>query len=225
MQRGRLFTLATAAIVIAAASAQQAHAVPLLPGQTVILPGEASVIGIPIPGAQVTSAFNATGGQSGTLKTDVFMAGSGLTFLFQVINTGTASLQGEIAINYAGYATDVDTTTGNPDPSFFTGGTQGPNRAIRSADGSQVIFRFDTNGAGGLAPGAVSDVYFVRTNASDYQSVINTITFASGDTGQAASFGPTGPLAVPEPSAAALAFIALPLLGIGRMLRRRARAA
>lgn len=233
-----LRSAAALAAVAAVALAPPARAdVVLTPGATAPLTAQGSIVGIgPLaPGSSTITNLASTGGSpvSANLNEAVYRdlggglgVAGGTIFAFQVTNTGTAAMANVAFTNYQGYATAVGTLTAAP-PSFpgsNGSGTTGPATATRTLGaGNTVIFDF---GPSGLAAGATSQVFFIRTDAPSFNSLGSGQTAAvgaglGGDV-WANLLSPTGtPVAVPEPGPAALAGAGGALFGLGAWLRRR----
>ena len=87
-----------------------------------------------------------------------------LSFYYKFKNAPTSSVLGVenlVAGNFCGYQTDVAILTDNP-------GDTAPTDALRSKDGSDVIFDFDS-ASSRLAPFDSSFTFLVKTNATDFE--------------------------------------------------------
>jgi len=215
------FSLLSAVLIGTLAS--QAQAVSLAPGGTVNTLGATPVpVGTQV--GSVTSSTFAIGDFTATLNTQALLTDDGVAFLYQVTNnaTSTTSVISAVEVNFNTYTTNVDFTNSDPDSagSLFIDGTVATSTATRSAGtGTSITFNFTGVGIGA---GESSEVFFVQTNASSFQNAFVTLTGMSGSSNVAASLGPNGPVAVPEPSMLqAIAFTALPLVGLARVVRRR----
>jgi hypothetical protein len=168
------------------------------------------------PSADSSSIVNATfiassttTDNSGTSVTEQVYENNSLgttDFLFQLKNTGSVSALENFTIQaYAGYLTTVGYETDSP--SGFSSGTVAPATISRSADGNSLTFNF---GANGIVEGSTSEVFFVQTNALDYNANGSAITQYYNSQFQTTAlniYQPTGAV-IPEPSS-------LTLCGIG----------
>ena len=171
-----------------------------------------------------------SGMQGTTITEEVFReTGGTLDFLYQVNNTaGTEPISSLSLTNFnanaptpfttnVGYTTTLPTQT---TAAFTSPGTVAPITADRTPAGAQVTFNF---GAGGIGTGTLSNVFYVRTNASAFDK--NGTVQASGTDSNigAGLYEPTG-TAVPEPGTFSLMAALGTVFGAGALVRRRNRA-
>jgi len=201
--------------VVAAIGSYSAQAVPILPGQTLPVVGEADPTGgtiISNSGSALNSAFSGGTGVtafSGTLiskviKNDPSNILGGLTFTYQLTNAAGSqtALSRLTTDDFTGFLTDV---------SFQTpaGGTA-PASVDRNT-AAVMGWTYSAAAIGQVAPGSSSAVMVVQTNAQAFNNVTGNVLAGAGTT--AATYG----AAVPEP-------VSLALLAMGGMFVRRRRA-
>jgi hypothetical protein len=226
MRNGK--TIAIAVIVAGVLAAAPAHATSLAPGGSVTTPNASfGPIAYGNSGTVLASfvneapTFSSTPSFTGTLTTEVIKESGGtLDFLYQITaaTTNTTNIHRVTANDFTNALTNVQ--FGTAGFSFVAPTNSMMSGADRSSDGSTIGWSIVPAGSsGGVAPGEISQVLIVRTNA---------ITFTTGNTfaidGGIMSFNSFAPLQfVPEPSSLALAGIGV-LGTIGYGLRRRKKA-
>jgi len=134
----------------------------------------------------------------------------GLTFVYQVHLTGAPGeiLERITASSFAGFSTDVG---------YHLTGVQIPPQTASRSGGSGSIVGFSYL-APAIAVGNTSALLIINTNAQF--NTTGTLTVQDGITANLRGFAP---IATPEPATVAMAFSALPFLGIA-VLRRRKKA-
>lgn len=151
-----------------------------------------------------------------------------LDFVFQVKNGQGTNIDSFITGNYgnpamSGFLTNGGVFSSNPSGAGFTNGTVNPTTAQRGVSGDNIIFDGFT-----LTPGQTTTTFFVRTNATAFNSlgtgtisgpIVNGQNFGNGTFLN--TFEPTQPTSVPEPATFGMAAVA-GLFGLGYTLRRRA---
>jgi hypothetical protein len=187
-----------------------------------LAPGATFTQGIPpgqiiaVSGGFTSVGLNGIGAYfSGSFKEAVYKeAGGTYDFLYQITNNNTSqvSLAGVSTTNYGttpavfstsvGYSTTVPTS--NPlnfvPGSAAGGGTINPVDLQRSPSGAQITFSFvGPNGGTALTPGSVSDILFIRTNATSYDQ-FGTLTVSGQNTTGIVNPGSVAINAVFEPS-------------------------
>lgn len=233
-QRTRLFALALSLAGMVGGTARADIMLPL--GGTVSLPGGDTYnnsAGSVAPGAteiaSTTVAINlspVSGLRGVTMTEEVFReAGGTLDFLYQINNTlGSESVTSIALTNFtfsaiSPFTTRVGYTTTLPVQSgtalFTSPGTESPISATRTVGGGQITFNF--TGVNGIAAGTLSNVFFIRTNATAYDAG-GTVTAngAHSNTGVLV----LEPASVPEPSSVTLLGLGA-AIGLGALRRRR----
>jgi len=187
------------------------------PGEVYAPPGATRV-----DSETVTFRGTANSPLSGALTVEVFRTvGGTLDFLYQLTNTtsanGAVSRIGGLTIITSGsaatFSASVDFATNSP--LNFGPGAQHPVQASRSPDGLSKTFTFATAGilGSGLPTGATSNVLFIQTNATRYDSSgMARITSEANPNVFSTAVGLFEPAAVPEPSSLLLGGIAAGLL-------------
>lgn len=202
----------TASLLLMIALIVPARAVVLAPGNNVTTPGTSLALRPELAGSVLTNVTEPFVGTSvsGTNFTGELIlqvvkettAGT-LDFYYQVINNSTSpdSLERVTTSNFTGFLTDVDFR-------LDSSGTVGSSSADRQASGNGVGFNFTAGAGGVIQPGATSQVFFVKTSATQF----TTGTVSVIDTGIATvpGFSP-----IPEPSTGCLIALSSVLLLLG----------
>jgi hypothetical protein len=182
-------------IIVAAISLSvgSGQAISLSPGTSIALPAEPEPVG-GIVVAVANSPFVAPS-FSGTLVTTVWAGDvsnpfGGLTFTYQLSNAGPDSLNRLTLSSYTGFQTDAS----------YAGAGVVPNNVVRNIAGNQISFNFeDALNQATLLPSLSSPLLIIQTDSVSYQSSIAAVINSSS-----ANVTTFAPLAVPEPTAAAL---------------------
>ncbi len=184
------------------------QAIPLAPNSSILLPSEAEPVGANL---MVTSVVNFSAPTfTGTLTSSVWANDSsnphgGLTFTYELSNDISSDhpIDRFTLSSYAGFLVDA---------SYFGVGIV-PTSVTRNPAGSQVSYNFSGLTEGTLVQGASSSMLILQTDSSVWQDAIAGVINSS--TANVATFAP---LAVPEPTAAALAALGVLALGLRRKI-------
>lgn len=183
--------------------------------------------------ASQTSNFTSIGAGviNATLRSAVFRVGTGptstLDFYYQIVNTNSTF---EIANGGVNSFANATLSVGQTNEDVDGGGslsaiaTSAFGVASRGGGtGPDVNFTFNVGGNTGLASGATSNIFFVRSNANTFTTA-GSFSLQGGGV-VAASNGPViaaiPTVNVPEANAGLLMGLALPLIGGVAVLRRR----
>ena len=212
MDNRRLFRIGVCALAALATCASTGWAVPLLANQTVLAAAEPDPVGGVVVAGPLLSTF-AGAAFGGTLVSTVIAGDAsnplgGLTFTYQILGDSRST-------NAIGRITIKDYTQWLTDASYQVpaAGLQ-PTLMDRSIPGDVIGFSFigQPIGAGALAPGAVSAVLVVQTNAPAFAPGLANVIDGSV-AGNIPTFAP-----VPEP-------VTLCLFAMGGLLALRRRIA
>lgn len=233
--RSFLNKIALGAMALAAISAPAFAQTALPAGSTSVLVPSVSTGTPPFGGTFVqsaTSSFTAlpAGTINATLFSAVYRVGGGpgvgtLDFYYQIVNTSSTFAISNGGVNsFANAVLSVAETSDDVDGaggSFTSVGTSYFLDASRGAGaGPDVNFSFI---AGGLASGATSNIFVIRTNATTFTTAGSFSLQGGGNV--AAASGPViaavPVVVVPEANAGLLAGLALPILGGVAVLRRK----
>jgi len=150
-----------------------------------------------------------SGTNSGELESAVFMeAGGTLDFYYQVTNDATSAtaIARETDTDFSSQASNISTgfrVDGSTLPGGFVDGTVTPLTADLNATGSVAGFSFTPPTSAAIAPGAVSYVLVVSTDATTFTD--GNASVLDGGVTTVPSFQPAVPVShVPEPNSAAL---------------------
>ncbi len=222
---------------LAASPAMAMFGDPFTPGSSTPSTGYAFPVGESFVASQ-TVQLNQPGNPNVTAQVivDVYKETSGtLDFFYQVTNTGNTTLATSAFGNF-GFPPAFNTAGGYinskvPPPADMTQGTFAPVAASDPAGGGAITFSFDSSASSvGLGIGQTSNVMFVSTNATSYDTlgtatVNGDVTSTGANTGGNSYTGiyePTTFSSVPEPSSLVLCGLA-GLIGLGARRFRRAR--
>jgi hypothetical protein len=185
---------ATAVCGMLLAGISNLQAISLVPNSSIPLPSEAEPVGASL----VTSStinFNAVT-FSGTLTSKVWSGDTsnphgGLTFTYELSNNLLSAdpIERFTLSSYAGFLVDAS----------YNGAGILPTAVQRNAAGNQISFNFSGIGEGTLIQGGSTPVLILQTSAATWQNSIAGVINSS--TVDVATFAP---LAVPEPTTAAL---------------------
>jgi hypothetical protein len=222
--RSRSLLLLAFAGVILFAPASRANVIS--PGQSNVTPDVFSTFigGTLLASASETVTSPTVSSISANFTEAVFLSSAGnVDFLFQVKNTSVGwDLFQQISGNFSGFSTDVGyLTSGSLLPSSpFVDGQIAPTSVNRSTNGATVTFNF--NGVFEVPPNATTNVLFVITDATNFDSngTLNLV-FNQEDPAFPGIFEPAAATPVP----AALPLFATGLGGLGLLGWRRKRKA
>ncbi|MGH7177006.1 MAG: PEP-CTERM sorting domain-containing protein, partial [Tepidisphaeraceae bacterium] len=196
----------------------QAPAAPLPVNTTIVAVSELDPVGATSVAPVLNSPFAVPGFFNGVLTSSVYnndpsnpFGPAALTFTYQLTNVGGVGFPnslGRVTINdYAGFLTDASyqTASGFPTPSFID----------RDVLGDIIGFSYfrPPIGSGAIAPGDISAIMVVQTDATLYKTTLASVI--DGNVTTAMTYAP----AVPEPSTLVLSF----LVGAATLVRRRDR--
>jgi hypothetical protein len=180
-----------------------APALSLTPNSSILLPAEAEPVGASLVDS-TTINFSALT-FSGTLTSKVWSGDTsnpfgGLTFSYEISNNllSTDPIDRFTLSSYAGFLVDAS----------YAGPGVVPTTVTRNPAGNQISFNFSGISEGTLIQGSSSPVLILQTSAATYQNSIGGVINSS--TVNVATFAP---LAVPEPTTAAL--LALGAIALG----------
>jgi hypothetical protein len=213
-------TLALMSVLLVASSVQ---ATTLLPGSTLAGPGTAfgTIAGVIVadtgtlllPGATIPASTITGSIREVVVRT----AGGTLDFIFQAfVSASSTDTISRIALAaFRSQTVDVGYATNTGALSSFTAGGTLPTSVDYSTNGRTVGFNFSP--PGDLPLGGHTVILVIETDQTYFGA--GQITVADGQSANLAGFAAT-----PEPASLLLALTGLPLVGLGRWLRRRARA-
>jgi len=196
--------LALACLTVPSANANLVGTVPIAPTDTVfpgfVPPGTNP--GTLLASESESFSFTTTGGTtSGLLDSAVYNDGGTLDFYYQVFNNATSasSLARMTATSFVGFTTgtsvgfrvDGSSLTGTP----FVDGSVPPVTADMNSTGSVIGFSFNPPDSAKIAPGSVSSVLVISTDATNFKA--GNASVIDGGTATVASYQPSS--AVPEP--------------------------
>ena len=196
------------------------QAATLAPGATVAPDSPGYTPGTVIATYNQTLSTNTENGLlSAELRQAVLRNSDGtLDFVYQVVNNGTSPdpfrrISTDSFANGQVYNTDVQAYNTLAIAGFTTG-TIGATSADRSTSGSVVGFNLSLATGASLSPGATSQIFVVRTNATSYAAG-GTQLIDGGVLSFHGTFAPT-----PEPASLILLGTCLGGLGLGAGVRR-----
>ncbi|MEO7145020.1 MAG: PEP-CTERM sorting domain-containing protein [Bryobacteraceae bacterium] len=200
--KAALLTMALSVFLPAAAHASFLAGTTLTTaGGPSVFPGNASgsAAGTLLASNAAPYSFLTTGGTtSGTLTSAVFQNPTGtLDFYYQVANSGSSasSIARESNTSFTGFATQTGYRTDGSGLAgvLFQNGSVLPVTA--DSTGNVVGFSFTPPSTAKIAPGSVSSVLVISTNATAF--VLGNAAVIDGGTQTVSAFQPSG--AVPEP--------------------------
>jgi hypothetical protein len=178
-------------------------ALSLTPNSSILLPAEAEPVGASLVTSSTINFSALT--FSGTLTSKVWSGDTsnpfgGLTFTYEISNDLLSAdpIDRFTLSSYAGFLVDAS----------YSGAGVVPTTVTRNPAGNQISFNFSGISEGTLIQGSSSPVLILQTSAATYQNSIGGVINSS--TVNVATFAP---LAVPEPTTAAL--LALGAIALG----------
>jgi hypothetical protein len=200
----------TAVLGLTAIAAINSQAISLTPGSSIALPAEPDPVGASLV-ASLSLPFTAPT-FSGTLISKVWSGDTsnpfgGLTFTYELSNNliSPDPIDRFTLSSYAGFLTDA---------SYGGSGvlaTVVPTSVVRNSSGNQISFNFTGLFEGTLTQGSSTPLLVIQTDSHSYQNSIAGIINSS--TANVATFAP---LAVPEPTSAALMVLGAIALALRR---------
>jgi hypothetical protein len=194
---------ATAACGMLLVGISNLSAISLVPNSSILLPAEAEPVGASLVDSSTINFSALT--FSGTLTSKVWSGDTsnpfgGLTFTYELSNDLISAdpIDRFTLSSYAGFLVDAS----------YNGAGTLPTAVQRNAAGNQISFNFSGIGEGILVQGGSTPVLILQTSAATYQNSIAGVINSS--TVNVATFAP---LAVPEPTTAAL--LALGAIALG----------
>jgi hypothetical protein len=182
------------------------QAIPLAPNSSILLPSEAEPVGASLVTSSTINFSALT--FSGALTSKVWANDAsnpfgGLTFTYELSNdfSSTDPIDRFTLSSYSGFLVDA---------SYFGAGIV-PTAVTRNPAGNQISFNFSGISEGILIQGTSSPVLILQTDSTVWQ-VSNAAVINSSSVNVATY----APLAVPEPTAAALVVLGALALGLRR---------
>lgn len=185
-----------------------ARATSLTPGTAIPMSLEAEPVGATLIVSASVPVTALTFG--GTLVSSVYANDSsnpwgGLTFTYQLFNTGPDTVERLTLSSYTGFLTDVS----------YSGAGIVPLIVVRNGGGNQISFDFrDAAQQATLLAGASSPLLIIQTDSHVYQN--SSAGVINSSTANSATFAPA---AVPEPATVTLAVFGAVACLLGRRLK------